>query len=395
MPKADGEGCPAECRGCSHRGLEETESLAQKEAWLAQRLAPWRSALRRIEAPSGKERWGYRDKVALKARWDPCAGWKFGMEVRDRLIGLETCPVQSDRVRAALAWLSGALPPAGAFPLAVYSQVGAQAVLILKTRDEPDDGWLAGKTADLERTGLEGLWIHLFPCVGRHLFGSGPMRLLWGKPLSRNLLGLLYGPQGFQQLIPSLYARSLDEAEAFLSPGPDTSVIDLYCGAGATLARWTARGSRALGIELSGAALDFARLNAPKADLLRGRCADRVPQAGEWVRDVPERLRLVYANPPRTGLEPEVTEWLAKSCRPARIAYLSCSAGTLARDLERLTAEGFSVSSILPYDFFPQTRHVETLVLMEREIQAFPRSGRAEGVILENPSCAASEAAEK
>jgi len=368
VPKPNREGCPAECRGCSHRELDEAESLAQKQAWLADRLAPWANVLRRIAAPAGPERWGYRDKVSLKARWDPQEGWRFGMEVRDRLVGLENCPVQSIRVRSALAWLSKALPPAGVFPLSIYSQVGAQATLILKTQKDPGGGWLAGKEAELALTGLEGLWVHLFPCAGRHLFGAGPMRLLWGKPLSRNPMGLFYGPQGFQQVILSLYARSLDEAEAFLSPGPGTSVIDLYCGAGATLARWSARGARTLGIELSKAALDCARLNAPEADLLRGRCALRIPQAEAWIQQVPEAFRLVYANPPRTGLEPEITEWLATRCRPARIAYLSCSAGTLARDLERLTAEGFSVVSILPYDFFPQTRHVETLTLLERSV---------------------------
>lgn len=368
MGEFTAQGCPAECRGCSHRHLDEAASLAQKESWLAERLAPWAGALRRIEALRGAERWGYRDKAVLKARWDSQAGWRFGMEVRDALVPLERCPVQSKRVRAVLAWLAESLPPSGAFPLAIVSVVGAQASLILKTLNDPGDGWMAGKTEALARTGLEGLWLHLFPCAGRHLFGAGPMRLLWGKPLSRNPLGLLHGPQGFQQLVPSLHARSLDEAETFLDPGPETAVIDLYCGGGATLARWTARGARALGIELSGEALDNARLNAPGASLLRGRCALRIPQAEEWIRGVPRSSRLVYANPPRTGLEPEITEWLAKTCRPARIAYLSCSAGTLARDLETLSSNGYVAVSIIPYDFFPQTRHVETLSLLRRSV---------------------------
>lgn len=366
MEEFPAKGCPRECRGCSHRHLDEASSLAQKEAWLAERLAPWAGTLRPVEAPRGAERWGYRDKAVLRARWDPRDGWRFGMEVRDELVPLENCPVQSDRVRAVLAWLAESLPPAESFPLAILSLVGGQASLILKTRNDPDDSWMAGREESLARTGLEGLWLHLFPCAGRHLFGAGPMRLLWGKPLSRNPLGLLHGPQGFQQLIPFLHARSLDEAEAFLDPGPEAAVIDLYCGGGATLARWTARGARALGIELSKEALDNARLNAPGSTLLRGRCALRIPQAEEWIRRVPEPFRLVYANPPRTGLEPEITEWLAKSCRPVRIAYLSCSAGTLARDLEGLTSKSYSVVSITPYDFFPQTRHVETLSLLQR-----------------------------
>jgi len=358
--------CPALCRACSHRHLDEESSLAQKEAWLALSLSPWADRLEPIDAPRGVSRWGYRDKATLRAGWDPGGGWRFGMPVRDGLLPLENCPVHSLRVRAALSWLRDSLPPAGDFPLAFYTQVGAQATLVLKTRTDPGDGWIRGKEESLALTGLEGLWLHLFPSAGRHLFGAGPLRLLWGKPLSRNSLGLLHGPQGFQQLIPDLYARSLDKAGAFLDPGPGKCVIDLYCGGGASLARWTARKAGTLGIELSGEALANAALNAPGSTLLRGRCALRIPQAREWIRPVPGGDRLLYANPPRTGLEPEVTAWITGSFRPARAAYLSCSAGTLARDLESLSKEGYSVVSLLPYDFFPRTRHVETLALLER-----------------------------
>lgn len=367
METGNRKGCPEQCRGCSHRNLGEKASLAQKEQWLAQRLSPWGEALRPIEALHGSDRWGYRDKVVLRAGWTPEGGWRFGMESRDGLLPLEDCPVHSPRVRKVLAWLASSLPPGEGFPLAFYSQTGGQAALILKTRNDPGDGWLSGHEGCLPGTGLEGLWVHLFPCAGRHLFGAGPMRLLWGQPLSRNPLGLLHGPQSFQQLIPELYSRSLDEAEGFLDPAPGKSVVDLYCGGGASLARWTAAGARALGIELSGEALQNARLNAPGTVLLRGRCALRIPQASEWIREVPEAARLVYANPPRTGLEPEITAWLAETCRPARIAYLSCSAGTLARDLGELASKGYRVLSITPYDFFPQTRHVETLALLASE----------------------------
>ena len=61
-----------------------------------------------------------------------------------------------------------------------------------------------------------------------------------------------------------------------------------------------------------------------------------------------------------------MTASLAEELRPARIAYLSCSAGTLARDLESFEAAGYSLARILPYDFFPLTHHVEALALLER-----------------------------
>ncbi len=57
-------------------------------------------------------------------------------------------------------------------------------------------------------------------------------------------------------------------------------------------------------------------------------------------------------------------EWISGEFRPQRLAYLSCSAGTLARDLALLTTSGYRVVEIAPYDFFPQTYHVETLCLL-------------------------------
>jgi tRNA/tmRNA/rRNA uracil-C5-methylase (TrmA/RlmC/RlmD family) len=55
---------------------------------------------------------------------------------------------------------------------------------------------------------------------------------------------------------------------------------------------------------------------------------------------------------------------LAEEVRPPRVAYLSCSMGTLKRDLAVLAAAGYRPHAIQPYDFFPQTQHVEALALV-------------------------------
>jgi len=74
---------------------------------------------------------------------------------------------------------------------------------------------------------------------------------------------------------------------------------------------------------------------------------------------------VAYVNPPRSGLEEVVVAALAGELRPRRLAYLSCSAGTLARDLALFVGAGYRVSRIHPYDFFPLTHHVEALALLE------------------------------
>ena len=59
-----------------------------------------------------------------------------------------------------------------------------------------------------------------------------------------------------------------------------------------------------IGVELSGEAVECARLNAPDAVILRGKCAERIPQLRDWTPAT--GTRLLYVNPPRTGLEPAV-----------------------------------------------------------------------------------------
>jgi tRNA/tmRNA/rRNA uracil-C5-methylase (TrmA/RlmC/RlmD family) len=161
--------------------------------------------------------------------------------------------------------------------------------------------------------------------------------------------------------LPRLHRAVLEAAAAHLRAGPGTNVLDLYCGHGASLRVWTAAGARTLGVELSGEAVRDAARNAPGAAILRGTCAQRLPQIRGWWRA--DDVGLAYLNPPRSGLDAGVAGALARELRPARLAYLSCSAGTLARDLAVLEGGGYRIDAILPFDFFPQTHHVETLAL--------------------------------
>ena len=73
----------------------------------------------------------------------------------------------------------------------------------------------------------------------------------------------------------------------------------------------------------------------------------------------------VITNPPRTGMGAPVVECIAAS--PARrLVYISCDPATLARDLLGL-GEGWRLSALRAFDLFPQTAHVETVAVLERE----------------------------
>ncbi|MBI5624375.1 MAG: class I SAM-dependent RNA methyltransferase [Elusimicrobia bacterium] len=359
-------GCEPACPGCRHRTLAASESLAQKAAHLERTLSAWADRLAPVlPAPA---RLGYRERVSLNASWQASLCWRFGLvrhrDRKDEFIAVPDCPVHAPAVNRALAELGRVLPPPPGFPLAFVAVSGRQLTLIVKARTS-ETPWAKALAPKLKDLGFEGLWLHCHPAAGRRLFGRSGWTLVWGEPRSRDRHGSLYGPTAFSQAQPELHADALSAMHRHLGPGPGTLFVDLYCGTGKSLAAAAASGAAAVGVELSGEAVACAQENAPGALLLRGACSLRRPQLDSFIAERPGLRLLLAMNPPRSGLEPQVRSWVARLA-PERAAYLSCSAGTLARDLGELEAAGLRVERILSYDFFPLTHHVEALALLSR-----------------------------
>jgi len=360
-------GCVDTCPGCAHKWMSYAESLLQKQRWLKNKLSTWADKLEPIETVEAEMRWNYREKVCLSTAWNP-SGWEMGLISHEKVVPIHACPVHTEKVRQAVSLFSQQLPPGSAFPMVYYVQSQTQVTLVLKSKTIPELAWLnVNFKEQLNQIGIKGLWIHLYPSAGRKVFSKNSWHLLYGSPRSVAKDGSIYGPKSFQQLMPLLYETALDRAEKNLDPAPNDCMTDLYCGNGNSLKRWARQSCHTIGVELDGEAVECARLNAPAATVLRGKCKDRIPQLSEWAKKLSDKnsRRLLYMNPPRTGLEPEVLNWITNIYKPDRMAYLSCSAGTLQRDLDRLTAAGYTIIKITPYDFFPQTLHVETLVFLQ------------------------------
>jgi 23S rRNA (uracil1939-C5)-methyltransferase len=234
--------------------------------------------------------------------------------------------------------------------------------------DLPEDWITDDVIQELASIGIQGLSLHLNPSAGRRMFAKHGWHLLWGKDHAINQAGLRYGRTSFSQLIHRLHSESIDDAEFFLNPDKEDCVVDLYCGIGSSLVRWINKGAYTMGIETGGEAVECALINAPEARVLRGTCHQRLPQLQQWIESMHKsgRHKLLYVNPPRTGIEPAVLAWITRQMQPDKIAYLSCSAGTLNRDLGIIATTGYEIKKIIPFDFFPQTHHVECLVLAER-----------------------------
>ncbi|MCM2276861.1 MAG: class I SAM-dependent RNA methyltransferase [Oligoflexia bacterium] len=362
-------GCVAACPGCRFRELGSEEADRRKQEWLGRALGHWADRLAPLRGAEEARRWGYRERTCLRATRGE-RGWEFGLLAREpgerkgRIIAVPDCPVHSERVRQVFRAL--AVLPAE-LPLAFGLVSGTLLTLVLKSPEAP----VSLGQFEPGEAGLTGVFANFNPAAGNRVVSSRGWRLLWGSARGELRLGGLFGqkplehgPESFQQLLASLYAEAMSEAREFLAPLPGDSVLDLCSGLGASLRLWQQRGTRFLGVELGGEAAELAERNVGEGACLRGRASERIPQLAAWLSQGAGE-RLVFANPPRLGLERAVLDWLGTEARPARIAYLSCSAGTLARDLSLLEKAGYAVRRITPYDFFPRTHHVETLALLE------------------------------
>ena len=157
----------------------------------------------------------------------------------------------------------------------------------------------------------------------------------------------------------ALYADVLSECEG-------GNVIDAYCGAGNLTLMIASKAKQVYGIEICKQAVDEAieRANNRKifnAEFICGDCKTKFPAlAKKEMSDV-----TVVFDPPRKGVD-ESTLAAAIELAPQKIVYVSCNPATLARDLKTLLP-AYSIQKINIYDMFPQTIHVETLVVLSKK----------------------------
>ena len=76
-------------------------------------------------------------------------------------------------------------------------------------------------------------------------------------------------------------------------------------------------------------------------------------------------VEVVIVDPPRTGMSPEALQSVL-GVKPSRLIYVSCDVATLARDARKIVDAGFAIERADAFDLFPNTPHVETVVVFTR-----------------------------
>ncbi|NDC83490.1 class I SAM-dependent RNA methyltransferase [bacterium] len=164
----------------------------------------------------------------------------------------------------------------------------------------------------------------------------------------------------FQSNIP-LAAQLVKTVASLLSPGRLETGVDVFCGVGLFGLYMATMCHAIVGIESNPAAVDMARFNADAngIDNFEVRCQEAEPF---FKSGVPMDFGVV--DPPRTGLGPALCDQICQS-GIGRWVYVSCNPITLATDLARLSSH-YSISTIIPFEMFPNTVHSEVVVSLTR-----------------------------
>ena len=194
---------------------------------------------------------------------------------------------------------------------------------------------------------------------------------LWGRPYIEDYIGEVkyqISPLSFFQVNPVQTERLYGKALEYAGLTGEETVWDLYCGIG-TISLFLARKARKVyGVEIIPDAIEDARRNASlngftNTEFYVGKAEEVLPEKYEKEG---VRADVIVVDPPRKGCDENLLSTMVKM-QPERIVYVSCDSATLARDLRYLCDNGYELKRVCPADMFPQTVHVETVVLLSHK----------------------------
>lgn len=193
---------------------------------------------------------------------------------------------------------------------------------------------------------------------------------LWGQDTISDYIGNFrfnISPLSFFQVNPLqtevLYRKALEYADLT----GNEIVFDAYCGTGTISLFLSEKAKMVFGIEIVPEAIENAnenkkQNNVENVEFIVGKSEEEIPKliASGVHPDV------IMLDPPRKGCEESLLHAITK-VNPKKIVYVSCDPATLARDLNILDGLGYTAREIQPVDMFPQTSHVESVVLITRK----------------------------
>ena len=240
--------------------------------------------------------------------------------------------------------------------------------LIINGQDLPHQRELVEKLCEIP--GMTSISLNMNKKRSNVILGD-KVKTIWGKEYITDKIGDIsyeISPLSFFQVNPQqtwkLYSKALEYADLH---GEET-VWDLYCGIG-TISLFLAQKAKFVrGVEIVPAAIEDAKRNAQinhieNVEFFVGKAEEVLPREYEKNGVYAD---VIVVDPPRKGCDAMLLKTILKM-QPKRVVYVSCDSATLARDLRFLCDNGYELKKVCGVDQFPQTVHVETVVLLSQQ----------------------------
>ena len=328
--------CPVfgRCGGCHYQHAPYADQLAAKRAILEEELR----RLGKIAPPEeiaviAGEPWGYRNRVQLRVE----KGRLGYLEMRShKMCGIAQCPIASPKLNQAIDVLNRMLHDAR-WPRMVRS-------LELFT----DETGLQLNLMETERPVAR----RFFEWCGENIPGlvEGALDYNGEYRVSRG---------SFFQVNRFLLSRLV---EAAVEGAEGDTAFDLYAGVGLFAPALARKFRQVTAVESGSGAVRDLQFNAERAGFDNLRAEARMVE--EFLQEQERAADFVLLDPPRAGLGKVVVRRLVE-LRPRQVALVACDPATLARDLAALVAGGYRIVRMAMVDLFPQTYHLEAVVLLQ------------------------------
>ncbi|GAB4436563.1 MAG: class I SAM-dependent RNA methyltransferase [Chloroflexi bacterium OHK40] len=309
-----------------------------------------------IPAPSA---WGYRNSARLHVAGTSVGYHEAGSQV---VVDLAQDPMLLPALNEALAGLRGFASAPPGLPLEGVTLRASAAYGYALAALQPTPG------ADgMELLLLAEAWRARVPTLA----GVVVDRRGWRGAASGTAtlhdelggIGFALGPESFFQVNAAQAERMIALVVEALGPAPGVELLDLYSGVGTFALPLAAAGARVTAIEEHPAAVADGEQSAMLNGISRVRFVQAPVERALPGLDGP--FAGAVLDPPRRGCHPAVLEEVAR-LGIERVVYVSCHPGILGRDLGALLQAGYRLERLQPIDLFPQTPHVETIVILTR-----------------------------
>ena len=204
------------------------------------------------------------------------------------------------------------------------------------------------------------------------------IHLLWGQTYITDYIGNVkyqISPLSFYQVNPKQTENLYQYALEYAGLTGEETVWDLYCGIGTISLFLAQKAKKVYGVEIVPQAIEDAKRNADingieNAEFFVGKAEEILPEYYEnYAREHDGEKAyadVIVVDPPRKGCDETLLRTMT-DMSPERIVYVSCDSATLARDLKYLCENGYELQKVREVDMFPNTVHVETVVLLSQQ----------------------------